>query len=252
MSFSTHQQVELFHLLFLRSLEGKLDKKLYALKGGCNLRFFLKSIRYSEDIDFDVRVIAKDTLKKKVNDILGSRPLRNLLQAKGLEIANYSDAKQTETTQRWKLQLKVAGLGLPLPSRIEFSRRGLKDTAEFGPIEPELIQTYQLYRIFCSHYSKDIACRQKLGALVGRSETQSRDIFDLHHLFEQGATPGPITAALRGSLEQGASSIHRIDFETFQSQVVAYLSPEFQASYGSSQAWETIQGKVLQKIVDLL
>jgi predicted nucleotidyltransferase component of viral defense system len=46
--------IELFHLLFLRQIEGKLDKKLYALKGGCNLRFFFKSIRYSEDIDFDI------------------------------------------------------------------------------------------------------------------------------------------------------------------------------------------------------
>ena len=28
-----------------------VDKSLFALKGGCNLRFFLKSIRYSENID---------------------------------------------------------------------------------------------------------------------------------------------------------------------------------------------------------
>ena len=62
--------IELFHLLFLRQLEGKLDKKLYALKGGCNLRFYFKSIRYSEDIDFDVSIISKETLENKINKIL--------------------------------------------------------------------------------------------------------------------------------------------------------------------------------------
>ena len=31
------------------------------VKGGCNLRFFFDSVRYSEDIDFDVAVIARET-----------------------------------------------------------------------------------------------------------------------------------------------------------------------------------------------
>ena len=37
--------IERFHLLFLAQLGQKLDKRFYALKGGCNLRFFFKSIR---------------------------------------------------------------------------------------------------------------------------------------------------------------------------------------------------------------
>jgi hypothetical protein len=39
--------VEQFHLLFLDQLGRKLDKRNYALKGGCNLRFYLRSIRYA-------------------------------------------------------------------------------------------------------------------------------------------------------------------------------------------------------------
>jgi len=46
------QRVELFHLVFLRALVAKgEDKALFCLKGGCNLRFYFESIRYSEDID---------------------------------------------------------------------------------------------------------------------------------------------------------------------------------------------------------
>ena len=62
--FMTNPQksVELFHLLFLRHVSEKLEKGLYAIKGGCNLRFFFKSIRYSEDMDLDVRTVARGNL----------------------------------------------------------------------------------------------------------------------------------------------------------------------------------------------
>lgn len=56
---TARQAVEVFHLIFLRALVAKgEDKSLIALKGGCNLRFYFGSIRYSEDIDFDVVVMA--------------------------------------------------------------------------------------------------------------------------------------------------------------------------------------------------
>ena len=48
--------IEQFHLLFLDQLGRKLDKRHYALKGGCNLRFYLRSIRFSEDMDLDLKV----------------------------------------------------------------------------------------------------------------------------------------------------------------------------------------------------
>ena len=47
-------QVELFHLLFLRLFSAQIEPDFYAIKGGCNLRFFFESVRYSEDLDIDV------------------------------------------------------------------------------------------------------------------------------------------------------------------------------------------------------
>ena len=107
--------IELFHLLFLRQLEGKLDKKLYALKGGCNLRFFFKSIRYSEDIDFDVAIISKTILENKINKILASIDFKRILQSKDIEITQVNPVKQTETTQRWKLQLRISNITISVP-----------------------------------------------------------------------------------------------------------------------------------------
>src|SRR5260370_6605665 len=95
--------VEHFHLLFLAQLGTRLDKKLYALKGGCNLRFFWKSIRYSEDIDFDVHTIAKHTLQKNVKQILDASGFKQILRSSKMELTNVSEPKQTDTTQRWKI-----------------------------------------------------------------------------------------------------------------------------------------------------
>src|SRR5712692_7742595 len=99
--------VERFHLLFLAQLGARLDKKLYALKGGCNLRFFWKSIRYSADIDFDVHTIAKQTLQNNVRKILEGPALTQLLRATGIQVTRISEPKQTPTTQRWKVHLET-------------------------------------------------------------------------------------------------------------------------------------------------
>lgn len=45
------EAVETFHLHFVRLLFMGRDKANYIVKGGCNLRFFFGSVRYSEDLD---------------------------------------------------------------------------------------------------------------------------------------------------------------------------------------------------------
>jgi len=41
---------EIFHLEFLRRFARKIKAGLYAVKGGANLRFFFKSVRYSDTL----------------------------------------------------------------------------------------------------------------------------------------------------------------------------------------------------------
>lgn len=119
--------VEIFHLAFLGQLGSQLDKRIYAVKGGCNLRFFFESPRLSEDLDLDVSEVAEGTLRNKVNRILAGRPLSLVLREKGITIEKVSTPKQTSTTQRWKVGLSVNGeLG---HTKIEFSRRGLDAVA---------------------------------------------------------------------------------------------------------------------------
>jgi hypothetical protein len=52
--------VERFHLLFLAQLVRRVKPGLFVLKGGCNLRFFHRSIRYSQDMDLDLGEIGPE------------------------------------------------------------------------------------------------------------------------------------------------------------------------------------------------
>ncbi len=75
------QAIEIFHLLFLRAFGARVDKALFALKGGCNLRFFLKSIRYSEDMDLDIHTMSSGALQSNVDRVLESASFAQTLRA---------------------------------------------------------------------------------------------------------------------------------------------------------------------------
>src|SRR5207245_2529472 len=149
------------HLLFLAQLGARLDKNLYALKGGCNLRFFFKSIRYSEYIDFDVRTIALQTLRKNVRQILDAPGFRRILRAAKLELIRSAESKQTASTQRWKSHLESEAAGVGLPTTIEFSRRKFYPGVVFAQVDTEIVAAHNLRPIFASHYDLETAFQQK-------------------------------------------------------------------------------------------
>lgn len=237
------KQVELFHLLFLRQLESKLDKRLYVLKGGCNLRFYFKSIRYSEDIDIDVTTITKATLEKKISKILESADFLRILQSKNINIMQVNPVKQTDTTQRWKLLLRLQHITLPVPTKIEFSRRKLDEGISFQPVEQDIITAHGLYPILCSHYVCQTAFLQKVRALIHRTETQARDIFDLKWLLDLGANPALATFN-QTEIDTSIQNLRTISYAEYKGQVVAYLLNEYKHFYDSEEQWLTICAQV--------
>ena len=131
--------VELFHLHLVRLLCSGPDKDRFAIKGGCNLRFFFESIRYSEDIDLDVARTPVHTLKEKVGKILEGPALLLPLNSRGISVHEVSAPKQTETTQRWKVGLAAEGRSLPLHTKIEFSRRKTTEEAKVEPVAASVL-----------------------------------------------------------------------------------------------------------------
>ena len=243
---NTIAYVEQFHLLFLDQLGRKLDKRHYALKGGCNLRFYLKSIRYSEDIDIDVQLTSVDKLQDCVDQIIKGATFAKILQSRGLTISFCSSLKQTATTRRWKLALTLKGSELPLHTKIEFSRRGMSEPVVFEPVDGLIMRDYQLTPILASHYPADVAFRQKVDALIHRSQTQARDIYDLDHLLRCGvSTQGMVLPKQWREAQQNAMSV---SFDDFKSQVLSFLSPEYQAQYAVPEVWD----EMVIRVVDAL
>jgi hypothetical protein len=245
-SRSPKATVELFHLLLLDLLGRKTDPRHYALKGGCNLRFFMKSIRYSEDMDIDVGPgLPKDKLSDLVERILASKPFADLLAFRGIRIVDRSAPKQTDTTQRWKFGLERDGLPMPLRTKIEFSRRGMDSETRFSPIDPWLLRTYDLTPILANHYAPQAALDQKIRALASRREIQARDVFDLDLLLNSGIVRGSTDDALCQQAQENALAV---TYDMFKAQVVSFLNPDHHTQYDSPAVWDALVLRVAEAL----
>lgn len=253
MALTTRQNIELFHLQFLRQLCTGPDRAHLILKGGCNLRFFFASLRYSEDLDLDVRVLSRGTLKNKVDRLLDSPALRLPLKAQGVELIDVTAPKQTETTQRWKLGLKVAGHSVPLRTRVEFSRRGAGAASEAAveAVTGEVARAHGVTPPVLNHYLAPSALVQKILALIGRPETQARDVFDLQLLRSKLVSLPSLGPALRRQLPQAIERVMALSFDDYLAQVVAYLDPEQAASFRDREVWDAMQFEIVELLEEL-
>ena len=165
-----NEAIDAFHLTFLAQLSRAPNKAV--VKGGQNLRLFFESVRHSDDLDMDVSITSKETLKKKVDKILASPRFRNALLLYGIEIEQVSTPKQTDTTQRWKMALKVKGLREPIHTRIEFSRRESTAESVLGPVAKPIADSYGSSHFSASHYGLAESIAQKVSAMAGRDRTR--------------------------------------------------------------------------------
>lgn len=246
--WNERQTIEIFHLLFLRAFGARVSKALFALKGGCNLRFFLKSIRYSQDMDLDIQTMSVGTLRNNVGRLLEAQSFAQSIRAQGIEIVKASSPKQTETTQRWKLTLRIIDSGAEIPTKIEFSRRGLDDKMAVDPVDAEIVRTYRLYPVILQHYTVQTAFAQKVAALALREQIQSRDVFDLKLLLDAGGAETPLQASTSANLATAIDNALAVDYDAFAGQVLAFLEPEYQEHYRNRKVWAELQ----QQVVDAL
>ncbi len=243
------QARELFHLAFLRRLARALPPSAYALKGGCNLRFFFGSIRYSEDMDLDVSGVPVHVLAEKVASILGAGGLGDTLRTYGIDRVVPPDlarSKQTETVQRFKVHL-LTRAGENLFTKVEFSRRGLESPVRAESVAPTVLSAYQMASLIVPHYTAEAAVRQKLQALRGRRAPQARDVFDLHTIrpHAEPVADAVLASFTRDQLADARERVFGLGFETYRDQVVAYLPDEDRAAHESAEVWDEIRLSVV-------
>jgi len=197
-------------------------------------------------MDLDASGIKKEALLDAVMHILGSSSFGNTLKPFGVERVvppNITKAKQTETTQRFKVHL-ITYAGEDLFTKIEFSRRGFKGESKVESVSDGILRKYKLLPLLAPHYDIRSSILQKVGALGGRTVAQARDIFDLYILSSQcqsiKAKEGGIS---RSILKSAHERIFEIDFERFRDTVISYLSADDQETYSHPGAWDEVKLK---------
>ena len=255
MVYNSLQLREVFHLEFLRWLGRKMKAKYYAVKGGANLRFFFNSFRYSEDMDLDVYGLEVDVIKDIVMKILQTPSFQDTFKPFGVERVVPPDitrAKQTETTQRFKIHL-ITSAEEDLFTKIEFSRRGFEGKVVVQSVSNLILRAYKLPPLLVAHYDIQSAIMQKIKALATRSVIQARDIFDLYILSSQyKPLEGPWEIKTNDAkLIKAYQNVFEVSFEQFRDTVISYLSTEDQTVYNSSSLWDEIKLKAANFIDEL-
>lgn len=239
---------EFFHLAALRHVSARLSGRSWALKGGVCLRLFHGSARLSEDMDLDVDPgVRRATLENAVDQVLGSPALRADLVRAGLTLSRVSKPKQTETTQRWKVELTLSGE--PVQTKVEFSRRKAAPQADSGTPSPALLDRYGVMQFAARYYGAGPMALQKAAALAADNRTAVRDLYDLDLLWSRRtAEVAAALAAADGALrEAGAEKAERFSWRDFQGEVLPYLDAEARGGY-DADAFARIKAAVAARL----
>jgi hypothetical protein len=244
--------IELFQLAYCQLAAVRLPLDEFAMKGGGNLRFFLRSPRRSADLDLDYLGRKFGPFAVRMDELLVSRQLSELLRLRDIELRFGGDrAKDTETVKRWKFQLARPGMETA-SSKIEFSNRGTTAAPELEQMDAELTRRLGGVPARIKHYLPPNAIEQKIRALADRSTTEPRDVFDLDHLFRQ--YPDAL-AQSRPDPKKALTAKERaidIPYDDYKTLVVEFLEEDFVDLYGTEPAWSDMVLRVVERLEEKL
>ena len=219
------------------------------------MRFFFGSPRYSEDMDLDAQIVAGHALRDVVMAIVTSPSLQEALASFGVRSIVAPDigkAKQTETTQRFKIHL-ITSSGEDMFTKIEFSRRGIKAGVAVETVRADILKALRLPPLMCPHYGAEAAMLQKIDAIAGRTVTQARDIFDLFLLTTQARLSKKLLNRKDSDiLAKATKNVYRVEFDQFRDTVIPYFPEADRALYNDSSRWDEIRLTVSRCMEELV
>ena len=131
---------------------------------------------------------------------------------------------------------------------VEFSRRGDIQGAAVEAIDPAFAREHQQQLVLLPHYPVEAAIAQKVWALVGRTQVQARDVFDLSVLFARARDPVRALAPVKGALAQAVDRAMAISWDEYAGQVVAYHSSAHAHGLDTREAWDALQLQVVETL----
>jgi predicted nucleotidyltransferase component of viral defense system len=235
--------LELAQVRVLSSIFNKVVNREILLKGGFAMRVIANSSRPTKDIDLQ----ANGASFERVQGLVRSA-INDLVKCNILDDIKVTEPKQTDTTQRWKINGRIKDGETPVHLTIEVSRRGL--------IADNLINSVSFERrgfgvppaiIEC--FSPTAIAAAKFEAMASPTRESPRDIFDLDVLIRMKAEPPVQIFAnnyseeeLLRKLEVVADKLDKMDFQTVKSTLLPHLPAELRKNFGADE-WETMRLK---------
>jgi predicted nucleotidyltransferase component of viral defense system len=178
---------EILQAQLLSALFQNRARKELILKGGLAMRHVYRSHRMTKGLDLSAAAGATiETMKATVSRAL-VQTVALAARTGILDDAKISAPKQTETTQRWKLNGRIAGSDSLVQLTVEVSRRGTPPDAlvDSVPVEPIYGAPAAVVHVF-----KPIAMAAgKVAALTDPKRDAPRDVWDLDLLIEMRVEP---------------------------------------------------------------
>jgi hypothetical protein len=206
-------------------------------------------------MDLDVQVVAGHVLRDAVMAIVTSPSLQGMLASYGVKSITAPDigkAKQTETTQRFKIHLTTPS-NEDMFTKIEFSRRGIKEGVKVETVRAEILRTLQLPPLMCPHYGAEAAMLQKIEAIAGRAAPQARDIFDFYLLTTQARLSRKLVDKEKTDIcAKAIKNIYSVEYDQFRDTVIPYFPETDRTLYNDTGRWDEIRLTVSRSIEELL
>jgi hypothetical protein len=242
------EAIEQFQLAFVEVAAVRLPIADFVVKGGANMRFYFRSPRRSRDIDFNYVGRRFENFAGRVDEVLESRALGELLRQHEVTLVNPRRHKQTETTRAWKLSL-LTDSAEDADSKIEFSAREESvDDFELRPVDPEFARRLGGRSVPINRYGPIAMVTQKVDALRHRSETQPRDVFDLDLLFRTNLDALGQAPLEQRALEEAIERARALTYQEYRTTVVEYLEEEIVDVLGTESAWNDMLRHVVERL----
>ena len=239
--------IELFQLAFMQVAAAQLRPEDYAVKGGANVRFFMRSGRRSADIGLDYLGERYEAFRDRVDALLKGTAISTLLRLRDLRIVDARLRKDMPTTKRWMLKLERAGMP-DATAKVEFSNRGAAADPVFEQADPDLASKLGGVAVRLNHYPPPVAISQKVAALYDRGQSEPRDVFDLDHLFRQ--YPDALARATPDAdrVLAAAKIAADIEYDRYQELVEPYLDEDVVELYRGEEAWFDMRIRVVSRL----
>jgi hypothetical protein len=222
------------------------------------MRLFFNSIRYSEDIDLDAEIHDRDALRTTVAATLKNSAFLDRLKDLGIREVQLPNEikKDSETTLRFNPHLVLAG-GVSHRTAIDvrFRNTGPRDQISIEEANPDTVGRYLTkgeLPLEVRHYPRVPAVRQKIAALAGRTEVQSRDVFDLF-ILTAGHMDSLDFALLRTELtdeilDEAKNRAWSMPYVEYEGKVLEFLEPKDRAEWAMQDRWAEQQIEVAELI----